>query len=42
MAEQLVALSVNKNSVLAAVKIGPERGKLKDLHCYKSLLGNGC
>jgi hypothetical protein len=35
-------LAVDKSSARAAVKRGPERAKLRNLHCYKPLLGNGC
>jgi hypothetical protein len=39
--DQGVVSSVFGSSARKAVKIGPEGVKLKNLHCYKPLPGNG-
>jgi hypothetical protein len=37
----IVELTFGKSSARAIVTRGPECGELKNLHCYKPLLGNG-
>jgi hypothetical protein len=40
--DALVQATSQLSSAREAVIRGPERGKLKNLHCLKPLLGNGC
>jgi hypothetical protein len=37
-----VELATDKRSARAVVKIGPERGKPRNVRCYKPLVGTGC